>query len=235
MHGGKYHDPLAAQLFVHATEDLEITIDLSVPRRLQQFGHLEHLLLGRPLEVEQLAHGGLAGVGRNKLITHGVAEFPALQVIDPIEDDYATIVVESQLVLVIRELKIRQVVPNDRLTAVAFRPEAQPCRPDVALCARKCGPQYIDEVVIETLAKSLLDLLIDQAQPEDTLQHVIPIDGICKSLERIFVQVGDDVLKARAKCLLAFEFGASFRLARVLLRERRRQREGQDREQADLD
>jgi hypothetical protein len=57
------------------TTTVEIPIDLHVPRRLQELGHLKDLLLGRPLEVEELPDRRFAGVHRDELNANAVTEF----------------------------------------------------------------------------------------------------------------------------------------------------------------
>ena len=137
MHGHQHHGPLAAQFLVQVIEDVEIAIDLQITRRLQELGHLERLLLRRPLEVEQFANRRFAGVHGHELEADPVAESLAVQVIDPVDNHDTALAVESQLVLVIAELEIGQVVAHDCAAAIAFRTETQPRRTDVAFGARE--------------------------------------------------------------------------------------------------
>jgi hypothetical protein len=68
-------DTLTTQFLVQVVHDVEIPIDLHVPRRLQELGHLKDLLLGRPLEVEELPDRRFAGVHRDELNANAVTEF----------------------------------------------------------------------------------------------------------------------------------------------------------------
>jgi hypothetical protein len=132
------------------------------------------------------------------------------------------------------ELEVGQIVADDRLAAVAFRAESKPSRSYIPFSVRKRGLQDVDQVDIEILAEALLDLRVDQAQTEDALQHVLPVNRMCKALEGIVVQIGDDVLEAGAEYFLALQLGSLFSLAPVILREGCRQPDYETGEQANL-
>ena len=85
-------------------------------------------MLARPLEVDKLAHRGLARIYGDQVIAEAFAELLALQEIDPVDDFDIAVPVEPQFVLVIGELKIRQVVTDDGLGTITLGSEAQPGR-----------------------------------------------------------------------------------------------------------